>query len=375
MVKHSLLSGSTAKRWTECTPSARLCEGIEDAPSPYAEEGSECHLLGQHKIELNHKMPTEDPRPGMKYYNQEMEECSDIYLQVVNEKYADAKKYCKDPVLLVEAKLDFSRWVKDGYGYGDCIIIADHVIHVIDYKHGAGVLVNADNNTQMKVYSLAVLDQFGDLYDIDEVCMTIVQPRKDNISSWTISKDELLDWADNFLAPRAELAYEGKGEFKAGPHCQFCKVKSKCRARAERNLELAQHEFKLPDLLEDTEIAAILDKVDDLVSWANDVKDYALSQALAGKIYDGYKIVEGRSIRKYTDEGAVAEAVTAAGFDPYEKKLLGLTAMTQMLGKKKFEEVLGSPTCKPKGKPVLVPNSDKRPTMTINTAAEDFSEN
>lgn len=203
--------------------------------------------------------------------------------------------------------------------------------------------------------------------------MTIFQPRRENVSTSSISKDDLLKWAEDVLKPTAALAYEGKGEFKAGDHCQFCKVKATCRKRAETNLELARYDFEMPATLDDFEIAAILPRIDQLISWGNDIKDYALTQAQSRTHYDGFKIVEGRSNRKYTDEDAVASKVTDAGYDPYEKKLLGITAMSSLLGKKKFEELLGDLVYKPPGKPALVPESDKRPAM--NTAADDFNDN
>lgn len=180
-----------------------------------------------------------------------------------------------------------------------------------------------------------------------------------------------MKWADEVLVPTAQLAYVGEGEFKAGDHCQFCKVKATCRKRAEYNLELAKYDFEMPATLDDTEIAAILAKVDEMISWGNDIKEYALQQAQSGVHFDGWKIVEGRSNRKFTDEAAVAFKVKDAGYDPYEKKLLGITAMSTLLGKKKFEELLGELVYKPPGKPTLVPESDKRPAM--NTAIDDFS--
>ena len=212
---------------------------------------------------------------------------------------------------------------------------------------------------------------FGDIYDINQIQMTIFQPRRDNVSTYTISKDVLLKWADEVLAPTAQLAYVGEGEFKSGDHCQFCKVKATCRKRAEYNLELAKYDFEMPTTLDDIEIASILAKVDEMISWGNDIKEYALQQAQSGVHFDGWKIVEGRSNRKFTDEAAVAFKVKDAGYDPYEKKLLGITAMSTLLGKKKFEELLGELVYKPPGKPALVPESDKRPAM--NTAIDDFS--
>ena len=219
---------------------------------------------------------------------------------------------------------------------------------------------------------LGALDAFDDIYDISRIEMTIFQPRRSNISTFTMKKEDLLDWAENTLKPAAQLAIRGEGDFKAGAHCQFCAVKATCRKRAEYNLELARYDFEMPEHLEPAEISAILPRIDELVSWAGDIKDYALQSALSGTDYPGYKVVEGRSTRKYTDETAVASAVKDNGFDPYEKKLLGITAMTSLLGKKKFEKILGGLIAKPPGKPVLVPETDKRPAM--NTASDDFKE-
>ena len=209
------------------------------------------------------------------------------------------------------------------------------------------------------------------IYDVDTVKMVIYQPRRENVSEYTMSKEELLRWADEVLAPTAKLALAGEGDFKAGEHCRFCKVKATCRKRAEYNLKAAQYDFQMPDLLEDHEIDTILLLADHLTEWANDVKEYALNQALQGKDYEHFKVVAGRSNRKYTNEDEVAKTVTAAGYDPFEKKVLGITAMTSLLGKKKFEELLGGLTVKPEGKPTLVSKSDKRPAMK-NTAENDF---
>ena len=203
--------------------------------------------------------------------------------------------------------------------------------------------------------------------------MSIFQPRRSNTDTFTIHKEDLLIWANEVLVPTAKLAYEGKGEFKAGDHCQFCKVKASCRKRAEYNLELAKYDFAMPATLDSMEIAAILPKIDQLISWGNDLKEFALKQAQSGTHYEGFKVVEGRSNRKYTDDAVVAAAVMEAGFDPYEKKLLGVTAMTTLLGKKRFEDLLGGLIYKPPGKPALVPESDKRPAM--NSAKDDFNDN
>ena len=299
-----------------------------------------------------------------------MEDCTESYAQYIAEQIA---KY-DSPVVMVEQRLDFSKYVPGGFGTGDCVIVADDVLTVIDYKHGKGVPVSAENNSQMMLYALGALELFDSLYDIREICMIIFQPRLENVSEFTMTVNTLLDWAENELRPKAELAAKGEGEFCAGEHCRFCKIKATCRKRAEYNLMLAQYDFAPPDMLEDTEIEAILEKVEALTAWAADIKEYALSQALAGKQWTGYKVVEGKSNRKYTDENAVAAAVKAIGKNPYgEPEILGITAMTKLLGgKKKFDELLSKYVCKPQGKPTLVPASDKRKAW--NPAQEDFKE-
>jgi hypothetical protein len=270
---------------------------------------------------------------------------------------------------LVEQRLDFSRFVPDGFGTGDCVIVSDKTLAICDLKYGKGLLVEAENNPQLMCYALGALEMFDGIYDIDTVSLTIYQPRRENISTFVLSKAKLLDWAENVLVPAARQAFEGTGEFKAGDHCRFCKIKATCRKRAEYSLELAKYDFSMPATLEDDEIENILSKAEGLVSWANDIKEFALKAAISGKEWKGWKVVEGRSNRKYTDEDAVAKAVKESGFNPYEQKLMGITAMTSLLGKK-FDEVLGGLTYKPQGKPTLVPASDKRPA--IHSAKEDF---
>lgn len=377
MPKHAYLSASASHRWLACPPSAKLCANILDQASEYAQQGTDCHELCAYLVEKALGRDVIDPTENLTYYDAEMQNCAEEYRNYVLEQIEAAKEFCKDPQVMIEQRLDFSRWVENGSGTGDCVIVADEVLQIIDYKHGLGILVSAGDdehggNSQMMCYALGALEVFGDIYDINQIKMTIFQPRRDNISTYTISKEDLLKWADEVLAPTAQLAYVGKGEFNAGDHCTFCKVKATCRKRAEYNLELAKYDFEMPATLDDTEIAAILEKVDEMISWGNDIKDYALQQAQSGVHFEGWKIVEGRSKRKYTDENAVADIVKDAGFDPYEKKLLGITAMSTLLGKKNFEELLGGLIYKPPGKPTLVPESDKKPAM--NTAKDDFKE-
>lgn len=372
MPRHAYLSASASHRWLSCPPSAKLCADVNDEASPYAKQGTDAHELCEYKVLHALGEDVKDPTENLDYFDTEMEESTDEYCNYVLEQYEKAKQLCKDPKVLVEQRLDFSKWVPDGFGTGDCLIIADKVLQIIDFKYGLGILVEAENNPQMMCYALGALDTYDGIYDIESVEMTIFQPRRDNVSTFTISKEELLKWAEEFLAPTAQLAYNGEGEYHAGDHCQFCKVKATCRERAAYNMELAAYDFEEPATLDDSEIADILPRIDDLVAWANDIKEYALQQAMSGTEYKGFKVVEGRSIRKYTDDAAVAATVENAGYDPYERKVLGITAMTSLLGKKKFEELLGGMITKPPGKPTLVPNSDKRPAL--NTAKDDFKE-
>ena len=369
---HAILSASSSDRWLHCPPSARLCEAYEDKGSDYAAEGTDAHTLCEYRLKQALGIPAEDPIENLSWYNEEMEECAAGYAAYVVELLETAKQTCADPVVMIEQRVDFSRWVKEGFGTADCILIADGVLNIVDYKHGKGVEVSAIGNPQMQLYALGALEIFDGIYDIDTVRMTIFQPRKSNISVDQMDKAALYEWADTELTQKAQLAYEGQGDFSCGEWCRFCKAKAECRERAEANLALARYEFQTPALLADEEIADILGKVDALTAWASDVKEYALQQAVSGKEWTGWKLVEGRSNRKYTSEAAVATAVESAGFDPYERKVLGVTAMQKMLGKTRFEELLAPYIEKPQGKPTLVRSSDKRPEW--NTAKNDFME-
>lgn len=372
---HSPLSPSSAFRWIKCTPSAKLNAALPDSTSEYALQGTAAHTLCEYKLQKLLGKDAKDPTENLTYFDAEMADCTDSYQQYVSEQIEKAKQFCKDPIVLVEQKLDFSKWVPQGFGTGDCVIVADNILTVIDFKYGVGVLVEAEQNPQMMCYALGALALFDSIYDIENVVMTIFQPRRDNISTYKLSKKELLQWADEILSPAAQLAAKGEGEFKAGKHCRFCKVKATCRKRAEYNLELARYDFEMPANLEDTEIEVILSKADELAAWCSDIKEYAFQQALNGKQWNGWKLVEGRSVRKYINEDAVAETVKNAGYDPYEHKVLGITAMARMLGKAKFENLLSSFIEKPTGKPALVPKSDKRPSIDKAVqAADDFKE-
>ena len=376
MAKHATLSASSSHRWLNCPPSVRICENYADVTTDYALEGTDAHALCEYQLKQSLGIPAEDPIENLTWYNAEMEGCAAGYAAYVMELLEDAKKTCADPVVMIEQRVDFSRWVKDGFGTADCILIADGVMNIVDYKHGKGVEVSAEKNPQMMLYALGALEIFDGIYDIETVRMTIYQPRLSNISVFEMAKDELLEWANTELTQKAQLAYEGKGEFHSGEWCRSCKAKAECRERAKANLELAKYEFTEPPLLGDAEIADILGKLDGLTSWVADVKEYALQQAIGGKKWPGWKLVEGRSNRKYRSDADVADVVAHAGFDPYEHKVRGITAMQMLLGRSRFEELLSPYIEKPQGKPTLVPESDKRPAyepaQQMERAKTDF---
>ena len=374
MSNHAILSASGSHRWLNCSPSARLELEFENTGSEAAAEGTAAHALCEHKLKKALKRRSKRPVSG--YDSDEMEECSDGYVQFVMEHYMEAKEKCSDPIILIEQHLDFSCYVPDGFGTGDCIIVADDSLHIIDFKYGLGVLVEAENNPQMMLYALGALEIYDSLYDIREVSMSIFQPRRENVSTWTISVDELKEWAENELKPKAVMAYNGEGEYAPGEWCTFCRASARCRARAEEKLELARSEFKLPPLLTDAEIEEILAILPDLTKWANEITAYATDAAVNhGKQWNGFKVVEGRSVRKYRDEEQVAEAAIQNGYkDIYRQSLIPMTEMQKLMGKTKFEEILGGLLYKAPGKPTLVPNTDKRPAMNVTDVKNEFDE-
>lgn len=374
MSDHAVLSASGAHRWLNCLPSARLELEFVNNESSAAAEGTAAHALCEHKLKKALHMRSK--RPVSVYNSDEMEEHSDAYVEFVMEQLELAKQSCTDPLILIEQRLDFSCYVPQGFGTGDCIIIADKKLHIIDFKYGMGVLVDAVDNPQMKLYALGALEIYDSLYDIKEVSMTIFQPRRENVSTWTIRVEDLKAWAEKELKPKAKKAYDGEGEYLPGEWCTFCRAAVKCRARAEEKLKLAQSEFKLPPLLTDSEIEEVLSKLSDLTKWANEIIAYATDAAVNhGKVWHGFKVVEGRSVRKYKDEDAVAEVAKANGYkDIFRQSLITLTEMERLMGKSKFEKILGDLIYKPPGKPTLVPLSDKRPAMNVSNAKNEFNE-
>lgn len=374
--KHALLSASGAARWLECTPSARLEEQIPKTQNAYADEGTfaheVCELSARYWLgEINeptYENALDEKRKGQ-YYNTEMLECAVNYGRFISENLKAIQINCPDAFAELEVKnLDFSAWAPGGFGTGDCIIVADDLLEIIDFKYGKGVRVEADNNPQMRLYALGAINRYGDLYDIKRTRMTIIQPRINNDpSTEEISLDELLDWAENYVKPRAELAIAGDGNFNPSVEtCKFCRAKERCRARAEMNLALFDES---PDslLITPDEAGEILAKADDIKSWLSDLEKLVMQSLFEGKPVEGWKLVEGKSNRKFVDNLKVAEAMKEAGYEEallYERSLITLTAMEKSFGKKAVGEILKDLIYKPQGKPTLATVKDKREAFT-----------
>lgn len=376
MAKHALLSASGAHRWLECTPSAQLELQFPQSTSEYAEEGTAahelCELTARHWLGEISEAEYENQRDELakgKYYNAEMQECANDYAKFVAEKTAAARETCEDAFTALEVRVDFSKYVKDGFGTGDCIIVSDNVLEIIDFKYGKGVRVEAAGNPQMKLYALGAYLEYNTLFDIDSVRMTIFQPRLSGVqSSDETTVKELLEWAEKYVKPRAKLAYKGEGEFAPSEEvCKFCRAKAQCKARADKNLKLFD---EAPDilLLTPEDAGKILEQAGDIQSWLADLESLVSSTLLAGQPVEGWKMVEGRSNRRFADELKVVAAMKSAGYDEsllYERKLITLTQMEKDFGKKAVAETLGELIVKPQGKPTLAPAKDKRPEFRL----------
>ena len=383
---HALLSPSSASRWLACPPSARLESQFPDNSGAAASEGTLAHALGElllrYKIGEIKYVPFKrelEKIQSNSQYEAAMLDYMEDYATYVLEQYNGAKSHTIDALLFLEQKLDMSKFVPEGFGTGDVVIIANGTLSFIDLKYGKGVPVSATENKQMMLYALGALEEFGILFDIHTVSMTIYQPRLDSISTFEMLTDDLMDWAALILKPAAEQAFKGTGEFAPGEHCRFCKAKGACKANANFNLQLAKHDFKEGVLLSDADIADILDKSDLFTKWIAAVEEYALKSAVNdGKKWPGYKLVEGRSNRIYTDQEEVVKAVHKLGFNKeqiYTQKLIGLTDMEKLLTKHVFKETLGDYIIKPPGKPTLAPSFDKRPELqSADSAKLDFAE-
>lgn len=370
---HAKLSASGAHRWMACTPSANLEAQFPDKTSEFAEEGTFAHSLAELILRYNNSELTKkafntrlNKLKKETWYNQEMQDYIEDYAQMVWEQFNEAKASCPDAQALFEQRLDFSDYVPEGFGTGDVVIIADDMVQVIDLKYGKGVGVSAIDNPQLRLYGLGAYLEHSMLYDIQRVKMTIIQPRLENISTEELTIEELLDWAEKEVKPKARMAMAGEGEFCVGDHCRFCKAFATCRAQKDHQMELAKYEFADAELLDNTEIGDVLSRVEALVKWAEAIKDYAFDQALNhGVHFEGWKLVEGRSNRQYVDKDKAAEVLMGAGYEEIYKpqELQGITAMEKLVGKKKFTELLDGLVEKPEGKPVLVPETDNRPEL------------
>lgn len=378
MAQHAILSASGAYRWLKCTPSARLERQFKDEQSPYAAEGTRAHAAAEQMLtkELFPDSKVAEP----KFDDKEMEIAVKRYVDICMEKVIAARKRTPDADIQVEARVDFSRWVPEGFGTGDMVIVADDTLEIVDLKYGKGVPVSAEGNPQMRLYALGAYEANSLLYDIKTIRMTIVQPRLDSVNSDEMSIEELIAWG-NSIKDTAKLAYDGEGECQAGDHCGFCKARHLCRALSNACLdEFYKHGGKKTSLLLDTEVAEVLDMADMIIKWAKDVQNYAFDQAVnEGKNWPGYKLVEGRSSRKITNAEAAAQALLDADFteeDIYKpQELRGITDLTKLVGKKKLTDTIGQFIEKPPGKPTLVPLSDKRAPLELNPVnVDDFDD-
>lgn len=377
---HALLSASGSERWLECTPSARLEETFPESTSEYAEEGRLAHDIAELKLRKAFTEPM-GPRKFTNrlkvfqenpLYDPEMLQCTDTYLDYVS---GIVHSFKSAPYVAVEKRLNYAEYAPEGFGTGDCIIIGGSTLHVIDYKHGKGVPVDAYENTQMKLYALGALSEYSILYNISDVKIAIVQPRLDSISEYQITVDELVAWGINTVKPAAEKAFKGEGEFVPGEHCRFCRAKALCRARSDFHTMLEEHKPMVPPLITNEEVGQILLRALDLKKWISDLEEYALAECLAGNEIPGFKAVEGRSIRQFVDHDKAFEVLLGNGYEKallYESRPITLAATEKLIGKAKFKELLNDHVSIPPGKPTLVVESDKREAITRTSAEEDF---
>ena len=378
--QHAVLSASSAHRWLHCTGSPLLEKEFPDTTSVYAQEGTLAHELCELKLKKYTTVMTKGTYTRAhnkimksELWQNEMEGTSEAYLEYVK----GIMLACEiAPAVLIEKRVDFSRYVPEGFGTADCLILAGDTLHVIDYKHGKGVVVDADHNPQMMLYALGAMDELSLLYRFKSVHMVIVQPRVNNISEFTMSADELIEWGETVVKPKAEAAISGNGPFEAGDWCRFCRAKQQCKTRYESNDLLypqlsAQHD---PRLITLEELGEYLKRGRDMAAWLEDMKEYALSESLAGTDVPGWKAVEGRGSRAFTDTDEAVDTLIKNGIDEsvlYERRVLTLAQMEKAVGKKAFGEIVGNLVVKNPGKPTLVEESDKRPKITNQPTAAD----
>lgn len=375
-VKHAMLGGSNSKQWLSCTPSVYWEQSFpEKGSSEAAEEGTLAHAIAEeHLTQLKFGSRVMTPTKYRKHelYKPSMEEYIDVYTDYVVNLYEEAKKRTPDALLLLEEPVDYSNYAPEGHGTSDVVLIADGTMHIVDLKYGKGVPVDAVGNPQLRLYALGALNSFLPLYDIHTVTMHIVQPRLDSITSDSMAVEELTRWGEEYVKPRAHLAWMGAGEYVAGDHCRWCRCKPRCSAYHKRMLEIGELDDRMPGELTDEELGKVLERADEIASWAKNVKEWAQEQALDGHSFPGWKLVAGRANRVLTDQQSALETLTDAGY-PLDKitKLVSLTDLEALVGKKKLSELLGDIIVKPAGKPTLAKITDKRPA--INAGSDMFT--
>lgn len=356
---HARLSASGSKQWLTCTPSVRLSEPFPDRTSPDAELGTKAHELAENRLRwmLHKNVEVFEADPEMLKY-------VSVYTDYVMERYHAALAETLDSVIMLEQRLDFSRYVPDGFGTGDAVIVSDGILEIIDLKYGIGVPVSAFANSQLQLYALGAVETYYEMYGFHTVRVTIVQPRLDSISSWDIDVVDLRHWGEDYVMPRAKLAHDGAGDFVSGSHCRWCKAKQICRKRAEDNLEMAKYEFRKPELLTDDELNEILIRADELSKWAEDIKNYAIDRLKDGLEIPGWELAPGRITRKIDDEEKAANVLRSCGFEDgtiFKKELLGIGALEKLMGKKEFSTILDPYIAKVEGKQTLKRrNGEKR---------------
>lgn len=411
--KHAVLSASSSKQWIHCPPSARLQEGFPNEPSVYAEEGTWAHELCEYKVKKY--LHERKKRPQSEFLTEEIDQITDVYADFVISVIEGMRSNGCEPLCFVEERLDFSNIVPDGFGTGDMVVIGKDgngrgLLHIVDFKAGRGVFVDAHENSQMMLYATGALNAYGYIYEIETVRMSIIQPRLENISTYEMTADALRAWGES-IRPIARMAFEGKGEQKPGDWCRFCRARPSCEACRREAIALLKEEFldldggalpdtdagsndavgetdatapyspdgsapvfKVPGLVSFAELVAVLPTLNRISSWIESVFAFVSGEAINhGVPVEGYKVVEGRSKRIFTDTKAVIKAAEEEGYtDIYKQELLTLTEFEKMMGKKRFAQILGEYVAKPPGKLALVPESDPRPAVDLSAASDEF---
>lgn len=366
---HAMLSASGSHRWLNCTPSARLEEKYPDSSSEAAKEGTLAHEICEMKLIRHFKTPEVPKRTTTiklnefkknPLYQKEMDGYTNTYVDYIK---AEALKFEKMPHMVIEAKLDLSKYIKEGFGTADCVLMGGNALQVIDFKYGKGVPVSAEKNPQLMLYALGALERFALLYRFEKVKLSIVQPRiTSEPSEYVLSVDELRGFG-KYVQTQAQLAYAGEGEYNPSEStCRFCKAKAVCKARADKNTELWFAHTSNPDELDNSQIGEYLKKGLDVAAWLKDVQEHALAECLVGRKVPGWKAVEGRSTRKWSDEDKAIKVLLDSGIaeeEIFETKPLSLAKIEKAIGKENME-IVAKYIVKPQGSPTLVDESDKR---------------